>query len=105
MTFYVKKRIITQYSWNVIQQYSLHGQLIRSYDTYDVYNSGGGGVKLSYPLLSSGSCVTNLTITAASSSPATLIVASMFSNQTTAVFTRCLLMVLASRQRAPAEMM
>ena len=44
---------LAQYCIHIIQQYSLHGQLIRSYDTYDVYNSSGGGVKLRYPLLSS----------------------------------------------------
>ena len=49
---------VAQYCIHIIQQYSLHvsGQLIRSYDTYDVYNSSGGGVKLGYLLLSSGSC-------------------------------------------------
>ena len=44
---------LAQYCIHIIQQYSLHGQIIRTYDTYDVYNSGGGGVKLRYPLLSS----------------------------------------------------
>ena len=44
---------LAPYCIHIIQQYSLHGQLIR---THDAHGSSSGGVKLRYPLLISGSC-------------------------------------------------